>query len=539
MKKFKRVVITSVVQGMSLNEEALKSLRTFCKEKDARLIVVPIKYRAKGYGTGDEIPFFIQGIDSKEILNRNLLINGHTIVYASVKVRPTAKRPLTGFAGFGGSSSVVIPHPKVGMDLEPSSKKHQPKQLWTSGTISNPDGYSITRAGSEGEFHHTLGAILVEGDFIRHLPISKSGKVYDLDNVYLPDGEVEDPQIAGLVLGDIHMAFQKKKTLKKIISTLKRFTPKHVMLHDLLDANAVSHHNIGRRFAQLGVHNRAMPIDKEIKLCYKFIDNILKLGIQPVLVDSNHINHFTQWLERAVWSDNMRLAVEILEWQLMMVQAIKETDFNLKTPEAFSILIEGRYGKKVKIVGGQGKPSFKIEGYLVDRHGHEGLNGGRGLTGIHRRSADKFITGHTHSPKIIDGLTTVGTYSPLDMPYTGGLSTWGKAFALIYEGGRRQLVLEKPDFGFEDTDPSLIQTDYLSENDEIAENVIPEKEEVLTKLTGRYSVMRSSEPGITYVIHGMNDLKSLKDVPGRRALDRLKRDGVLIFNDEEWEFRLN
>jgi len=531
-KEFKRVVITSIIQGMSLNKKALQGLRTYCDANDAELIVLPVSYKAKGFGKKEEIPFYGEGIDAKELLRRNISINEKTIIYGSIRIRPTAKRPLTGFAGFGGNANVILPHPKVGMEMEPSADKYNPKQLWTSGTISNPDSYSLSRAGAEGEFHHTLGALVIENDIIRHLPISGNGKVYDLDAVYDPNGQISTAKVAGLVLGDIHMAFQTQASLIQINAHLDRFQPTYTVVHDLLDANAVSHHNIGDAFANYAVSLKSMPIDKELTHCMCFLDDIIRAGSKPVLVNSNHHDHFTKWLNRAVWSDNMGIAKQILSWQMMMLKAIDEKDPNLGTPSAFNCLVKEEYGSKVKIVGGQGAPSFKIDGYLVDRHGHEGLNGGRGLGGIHRRSADKFIVGHSHSPKIIDGLTVVGTYSPLEMPYTGGLSTWAKAFALIYEGGRRQLVIEKPDFGYNYENPDPIRKEYLSDSD-IDEDVFV----YLTEMQGRYEVTCSLTPNAVYVLHGLNDLKVLPKRPGLHNRNKLKKEGSLLLKGVEWTFR--
>ena len=85
--------------------------------------------------------------------------------------------------------------------------------------------------------------------------------------------------------------------------------------------------------------------------------------------------------------------------------------------------------------------SFKIKEIEVGQHGHHGSNGAKGNFNSFRKSYNKIILAHTHSPKIINGIYYVGTLSKLQLSYNKGCSSWLHANCLIYSNSSRQLIV--------------------------------------------------------------------------------------------------
>ncbi|MEG7603125.1 hypothetical protein, partial [Listeria monocytogenes] len=78
----------------------------------------------------------------------------------------------------------VFPHPRVALQSIATMFSHPAKQIMTTGTLSKPN-YTPTKAGLKSEFHHIVGALLVEVDgcgniFCRHLIADALGGFQDL-----------------------------------------------------------------------------------------------------------------------------------------------------------------------------------------------------------------------------------------------------------------------------------------------------------------------------------------------------------------------
>jgi hypothetical protein len=80
---------------------------------------------------------------------------------SDVKIQPTAVNPMSSMEGLSGINSCVFGAPKVQMEMIPVIEGSQPKMMVTTGavTLSN---YTDSKSGKKGEFHHTLGFVVVE-----------------------------------------------------------------------------------------------------------------------------------------------------------------------------------------------------------------------------------------------------------------------------------------------------------------------------------------------------------------------------------------
>ena len=352
-----------------------------------------------------------------------------------------------GLGGFEHSNNLIVGHPRLHMEHLPTATKGKIKQLLTTGTITKPN-YSASKVGKKANFHHTYGAIVIEIDgndtFIRQLSMSKNGTICDLD-LKIQQKAVDKANVEAIVYGDIHELFLadvvKDKGFFGKDSLLNTLKPKQVVLHDLIDTMAGSHHHENKPFMQYRIAQGGTTVVDEINSAIKFIGNILDKGTQPVIVASNHNSHLTQWLERVSWKDYPNQAKEILEMTLMMLTAIdNECNIDGKTPDIFKIIVDNVFNEKVVTLD-YDEP-LEICSFRVDSHGDKGLNGARSLAGIHSKLTAKHIIGHTHTANRIDGVLTVGTSSNLTRNFTYGLSTWSHTHAIIHDNNKAQLVLQ-------------------------------------------------------------------------------------------------
>src|SRR5690606_38130263 len=123
--------------------------------------------------------------------------------------------------------------------------------------------YSTRKIGAIADFHHTLGATIVEVDgdlfFTRQLLPSEDGSFYDLDRLYTPDEVTSGHRAAGLVCGDIHAIFLdqnvKKATWVKDNSIVNIFNPENQYFHDVIDSYSISHHHKNNIFTRYAKHH--------------------------------------------------------------------------------------------------------------------------------------------------------------------------------------------------------------------------------------------------------------------------------------------
>ena len=120
---------------------------------------------------------------------------------------------------------------------------------------------------------------------------------------------------------------------------------------------------------------------------------------------------------------------------------MNKTYLDIKIPNLLKLIIDNEFKDKVKTLNDN--ENFKINSFECSLHGHEGLNGARGLGNIHNHINSKLISGHSHSAKRIDGHLTVGTSSNLNRNYTSSpLSTWSHTHAIIFPNSKAQLITQ-------------------------------------------------------------------------------------------------
>jgi hypothetical protein len=113
----------------------------------------------------------------------------------------------------------------------------------------------------------------------------------------------------------------------------------------------------------------------------------------------------------------------------------------------YGYMIKREFGDEVNYIN-YGE-SLKIGGYECGMHGDHGANGARGSQNTFSKMNTKMITGHTHTPAIMDGHTQVGVTCNLEQYYTRrGLSSWAHAHSLVHANNKNQLLVFGNDYKF-------------------------------------------------------------------------------------------
>lgn len=442
-------LVTWAQNGTPVHKDFIKSAEAFCNHRSGELLVIPGRYKNptsrwtrsqenQDVWAPEVIPYLF---NTRKKLNKNLVVLG------DVKVQPTAASPLTGFEGMTHGESGILGHPKLQLTTVPTPQSRTPKILTTTGacTVRN---YSDTRAGKTGEFHHTLGAAVVEiqgGKFhLRQVNAEKdSGHFFDLDTCYMPQGHIVAGGVEALVMGDWHTGFTDPAVVRAtfgpggMVETLK---PKALIWHDVSDGYSVNHHHQGNPFNRIAKRRSGWD-DAEGEL-NRVLDEIQKHtppGVKSVIVASNHDDFLRQWIIANDWRSDPTNAEFYLRTALAMVERTTMGPGGTEYPSPFVYWARARLPAPQFLVL-DGSQSYQIKGIELSMHGNRGPNGARGSRKNLRRIGVKSMIAHGHGPGIEEGCTQVGTSTWLSLEYTGnGPSNWLQTHGVIYSNGKRSL----------------------------------------------------------------------------------------------------
>lgn len=439
----KRYVVTCAVSGAQVEEDFLASLLRYCDDTQAQLMVVPIRYRnptseresPEDWFDPALTPYFFTGRAS---LHKNLMLLG------DIPIIPTAPRPLSGITIMGAGKSIIVPHTKVAFESVPVSPGEHAKIALTTGAVTRAD-YSHSKAGRKGEFHHVLGAVVVEPDgklfHVRHLLADHDGGFYDLGGYWSQNKAMrwhETDSVEVLTLGDLHGCRHDADLLDTNIGMIATLRPKHIVVHDVLDFQAASHHN--RFFDTMRLHftgqdDVAAELQKTADMLRKYQKVAELVGAEIIVIDSNHHSHLGQWLQNPNAAHDPVNARIYHDLKARMLNAMSKDG---RAPNLLEMALSD-YGVKVRFQLDNEPIVFQnVEhGY----HGHKGPGGARGSAQNFAGVGIRSTIGHSHSPRIVDGVYQVGTSSQMDMGYNSGSpSAWMHTHCVQYASGKRTLI---------------------------------------------------------------------------------------------------
>jgi hypothetical protein len=281
-------------------------------------------------------------------------------ILGDVRVQPTAVNPLVGLDSITGGKSGILGHPKLELRVIPTPQNRLPKQMQTTGacTVQN---YSDSKAGKKGEFHHTIGAVIVEvrGDVfhMRQINALSDGSFIDLDTEYLPDGTHRPAGRAlALSLGDWHSGFTDSDVIEatfgfvgdgkgSIVEVLK---PEKIFWDDVFDQYARNHHHTGNPFIARAKHahpefdrdNLHGEVQATLWDLVHFTEAAEALAggpVESIVKASNHDEALTRYIMERNWKNDPANMEFYLETALRMVRGVGMKDTWAEYPQALKV----------------------------------------------------------------------------------------------------------------------------------------------------------------------------------------------------------
>ena len=441
VKQHKKFVITTAVTGCVVHEGFHASLKSFCKQNKAALLVLvasdPAHNRSLGgYGTIDMRLAKECVVVEDTHLNSNFFIS--TIKLSAKHINPTV-----GLSDIGQrEGSFVFASPKQSMTLESTSNEKLPHVMMTTGAVTVPDYvstmYMSERTAYIADKHHVMGAIYVnifDNDTYGYTQIqmlNDEGSFVHFGKRYHPNGKVtgEAPEV--LVCGDWHSGETDPKVRQCTEEMLHFFKPKKVALHDTFNGKSINHHEENNIIVKaLHFMNGVPSLEQEFVGLRDDLDWFSKMAEEIVIVKSNHDEFLSKdYLRYAKYAKDPQNHYFSLDLAKAMLEG--------KDPVKFGVEKVGLKAKNIRWL--QRDDDFKVAGIQLGAHGDVGPSGTRGNIKNMRKSYGMSVTGHSHCPGIWHGAFAVGTSSLLKLGYNQGPSNWMQTHCAVYSDGSRQLI---------------------------------------------------------------------------------------------------
>ncbi|MBD3803549.1 MAG: hypothetical protein IE919_09965 [Thioclava sp.] len=381
---------------------------------------------------------------------------GPVLFCAEMNTLPTAVRPLSGLLSYSRGRDAVFPHAKLAYQTAPAPPGAPAASLMTTGAVTVPN-YVEKKAGRKAEFHHILGATLVEVDgsgaaWCRQISAASDGSFQDLDKV-VRDGRVSSGhRIEAITFGDLHYPTIEEEVSGALWgrsedAMIEALRPKYAFIHDLVAFEATSRHCAGDPLHRARmVRDGLSGVEGQIAGAARLLREIERDYCEPVVIYANHDDRLLQWTRAQIDRGDVENVAYWHRCNLAYYEALGAGDeeFNLfrwALREADARRLEG-----VGFVPRGG--SFAIcqdtggGGIECGLHGDQGPNGARGSAASFARMSRRITIGHTHSPEILDGVYVAGMTGNLDQGYNTGPSSWRRAHVVAYPNGKRAIVTQ-------------------------------------------------------------------------------------------------
>ena len=223
---------------------------------------------------------------------------------------------------------------------------------------------------------------------------------------------------------------------------INKLRPAKIFRHDTLDFYSRNHHHRGNFLTNYAKHHCKLDtapindIEGELRRCIDFINETTPEYATTYIVQSNHDDALTRWLNESDFRTDPQNAKLFLKLNLARLENIKMTDSGVESISPFEYWARD----KTKAVFLKRDKSCRVKDIEMSYHGDQGINGARGSAIGFTQIGTKSIIGHSPVPCINKGVYQVGTSSRLKLEYTHGPSSWLKTHCIIYPNGKRTLI---------------------------------------------------------------------------------------------------
>jgi len=430
----RKYIITSIQQCGKVNANLLQNLLLFTKEQGVEKI-----YTFVQRGKYIEETIIDPRIDEAkiELIHSEIKLNANLKVYDTL-ILPQQINPFTGMnKKLNRDYSYILPSPKIRYESIASTSK-LPRAFMSTGSLTHPNYKTQTAHGRKAQEQHQYGFVYIEiisNQVFNSYQIeaTKKGDFHFLTSKY-HTGKSTVSRPEALVLGDWHTGDTNPAIRLRTINMIGRLNPKRIIFHDLFNGHSINHHEQGLLLAELRkIRDKRLNLYDEMRTVYdelwyfgeKFPDSNI------IVVRSNH----DDFLEKYI---NEKLFINDPENIIFICKIIERIVNAKKIPLQEALHLIGELPNNIRFT--QVDESYRVYGIELAYHGHLGTNGSKGSPNQFNALNLKMITGHTHSPKIMENGMVVGTSTYLRLPYTHGVSSWLNAHGILYSNGKYGLL---------------------------------------------------------------------------------------------------
>tara|TARA_R110002020_G_scaffold213427_1_gene420258 strand:- start:53334 stop:54881 length:1548 start_codon:yes stop_codon:yes gene_type:complete len=446
--------ISSAQINTPAHKDFLRNVEAMCEKKNATILVSGFTYNVDGQGSEGmgnakkkDKEFYYDKDLADYITGKRRKLNKKLDFLGSLNILPTAVNPLSGLQTHTGTSSAIIPHPKLALESVPTLPGKLTKLLMTTGCMTQSN-YMQKKAGQKAEQWHTIGGLLVEivdekHFHVRQIIAEEDGSFYDLTDRWENGCLTTGHRAQSIVWGDVHVPDQDEQTVRacwtnkdSMFNVLK---PREQFFHDLLDFKCRNHHNRGDVFFLQSQAN--VLVEDEIKQACDFLRETSSDFCKSYVVASNHDNAYTRWVRETshLEEPNIDNAMFLLESQTRLYNSIKSgTKINM-FEEASKKFLDHQDMKQIRFlkVDESHRSPNKIE---YGMHGDRGPNGSRGSLKAFTKIGTECTIGHSHTAGIFQNVWQVGITRTLFADYAKGPSSWSHTQCIEYPNGKRCLI---------------------------------------------------------------------------------------------------
>lgn len=457
-RQARRWLLTAAQNDTAIHTRFWTNLKAYAAAIGAQIIVGPFTYQLgvfEDHNTRNGV--FAEAVRPHLRFERTEC--GDVLFCAEMNTLPTAVRPLSGLHSYTRGRWGVFPHAKIALETIPAMPSTAPAIIMTTGccTVAN---YIKKKAGLKAEFHHVIGATLVEIDargrhFCRQINATEDGAFQDLDCVVSGGKVTPGRRVAAINPGDIHRALLDPDVALGLwgldLATGERVNddnmidvlrPLDQFFNDLFHGQAINHWQMDKPFKRYPLHVAGkLDVAGEARQAAHFLRWTQRSFCRSHVVESNHDYWISRWLQSVSYREDLTNVEAFHRWNLAALEAARrgETDFSVfrhVLREADDQELEGisfiPIGASFEICKDRG-------GIECGLHGHLGPNGSRGSTASLAKLSIKANKGHDHTATIMDGIYSAGVCGT-DPDLRDGPSSHTKSHIITYPNAKRTII---------------------------------------------------------------------------------------------------
>lgn len=328
-----RWILTAAQDDTDAHPRFLTNLKAYAGFLNAALVVAGFTYQKIRHTDRATLAGTYRP-ELQEYLRFDPLECGPVIFFANINILPTASRPLTGMQTYSRGRDAVFPHAKVAYETVPQMPGAFVPSVMTTGAVTLPN-YIEKKAGQKAEFHHVLGATIVEIDaagaaHCRQITATPDGSFQDLDRL-VRDGQVSvGHRVEAVTYGDIHTPSVQDDVMEALWgrnadSMIEALRPRFQFLHDLL-----SFENWSRHVKDDALHHQLMAQKGMSEMLWHirrgrdFLRQTEREFCKTYVIAANHNDRLEQWCKAPSDRRDAENYRFWLECQLAMMNAIAE-----------------------------------------------------------------------------------------------------------------------------------------------------------------------------------------------------------------------